>query len=75
GLGDVWFNKKDLDQAKTFYARVLVLDPNNVPALNGLGDVWFNKKDLDQAKTFYARVLALDPNNVPALNGFRRCLV
>jgi tetratricopeptide (TPR) repeat protein len=68
GLGWVYMNKPDLDQAATAFAKALSLDPKNVAALRGQGAIAEQAAHYGQAVTLFSRSLELDPDNVYALN-------
>ena len=45
------------------YTRAVILDPQNVLALNGLGTVAHRKQDLGEAENLYKRALLIEPTN------------
>ncbi len=55
-----------LDQAETYYQRVLVADPGNIDALYLTGGVHMMRKSYFEAVAYLTRVLQTDTNFVPA---------
>ena len=66
-LAAVRIQQRDLDAAAAEYAKVLVLEPDNVEAHRGLGDVALIRGDLPPAEEHYARIVQLDAGDVAAL--------
>jgi arylsulfatase A-like enzyme/Flp pilus assembly protein TadD len=75
-LGVAYWNKGDLDHARTAYEKALALDPGYAVVLNNLGSVHFSLavKDKDaaglrRAMDFFRTALRHDPGYAPAYNG------
>jgi tetratricopeptide (TPR) repeat protein len=64
-----YFNlqKKDYEQSKKWYNRLLALDPKNrdwqIKALNSLALISYREKDYVETKNIYQKIQILDPNN------------
>jgi len=75
-LGVAYWNKGDIDRARTAYEKALALDPGYAVVLNNLGSVQFTQavKDKDaaglrRAIEFFRTALRHDPGYAPAYNG------
>jgi cytochrome c-type biogenesis protein CcmH/NrfG len=66
-LADAYRDEQRASDASATYRRVLVLDPANVPALNGLALILFASGERDGALLATQRVLALRPRDPDAL--------
>ena len=61
------FNEpKDFGQAKSYFKKVLAMEPDQDNHYWGLGDVYRAMGDLDTARDFYTRSAMLDPTNATA---------
>jgi cytochrome c-type biogenesis protein CcmH/NrfG len=65
-LGDVAFDKGDLDGAAVSYKKALALVPGDADALIGLARVYTEKNDLQAAAPLLERVVNADVSNVQA---------
>jgi Tfp pilus assembly protein PilF len=65
-LGDVAFDKGDLDGAAASYKKALTLVPSDADALIGLARVYTEKNDLQAAAPLLERVVNADVSNVQA---------
>ena len=64
-IGDVYSsnqNYKSID----YYNKILVIDPENIPALYGKGLFLQNQTDYGTAQSMYFKIKDLDPNNLHA---------
>jgi tetratricopeptide (TPR) repeat protein len=64
--GDKFYNHGDLPEAVREYEKALILDPNNINALNSLGVCYANLGQLEEAVQSFHRVLALSPEDFMA---------
>lgn len=62
-LGNIYYNKKELEKAEAYYKKVIEIDSNYSNAFNGLGNLYFDKKELEKAEEHYKKAIELDPNN------------
>lgn len=60
-LGYLYFFRRDLESAKTYFLKALAYNPNNSKASMGLGNLYFTQRDYPEAVAAYQAVLALDP--------------
>jgi len=65
-LGDLAFDKNDLDGATNYYKRALALAPNDADASIGLAHVYTEKGAPQSAEPLLQTVIAADPTNVLA---------
>jgi len=65
-LGDLAFDKNDLDGATSYYKQALALAPNDADASIGLAHVYTEKGSLQPAEQLLQAVIAADPSNVLA---------
>jgi tetratricopeptide (TPR) repeat protein len=65
-LGDLTFDKNDLDGATNYYKRALALAPNDADASIGLAHVYTEKGAPQSAEPLLQTVIAADPTNVLA---------
>jgi tetratricopeptide (TPR) repeat protein len=62
-LGNVSFQKEDLDGAERYYRKALENDPGNADACNNLAWLYYTKKEnLDEAQELALKALALNPS-------------
>ena len=64
--GDKLYNHGEVQGAVREYEKALILDPNNINALNSLGVCYANLGQLHQAVESFHRVLALSPEDFMA---------
>ena len=62
-MGVLYFERKDYESAKKYFAQALQYDPNNADALGNLGAINHNLGDYKTAISYYERALQLNPNN------------
>ena len=60
-MGNCWLEKGDRQQAKNFYRRTLMLQPNHAGALNNGGVLALEEGYWDMAKELFARAAAANP--------------
>ncbi|HEU4634942.1 MAG TPA: tetratricopeptide repeat protein [Edaphobacter sp.] len=65
-LGDIAFDKGDLDEAAISYKKALNIAPNDADALIGLARVYTEKNDAQAAAPLLERVVKADVSNVQA---------
>ena len=65
-LGDIYFNAKDFENAKTFYEKTTVVTPKDDAAWVALGAAAFNQGDNATAKTAWTQAVTLNPKNAEA---------
>jgi tetratricopeptide (TPR) repeat protein len=65
-LGDLAFDKNDLDGATSYYKQALALAPNDADATIGLAHVYTEKGKPQSAEPLLLAVIAADPTNVLA---------
>ena len=62
-LGNVCFQKKELNEAEKYYKKAIEKDPQNADAHNNLAWLYYTKKEnLDEAKEFVLKALKLNPS-------------
>jgi tetratricopeptide (TPR) repeat protein len=64
--GEAAFAKGNIDEAKDWYIRAVVLDPKNYDAALFVGDMYYRKNDSVSAGEWYARAIQIDPDREPA---------
>jgi tetratricopeptide (TPR) repeat protein len=64
--GDKLYSHGDLTEAVREYEKALILDPDNINALNSLGVCYANLGQLEQAVQSFHRVLTLSPDDFMA---------
>lgn len=63
-----FIGKNQFESAIVYCNRVLMLQPNNVSAINRLGSAYYSLGQKDKAKEYWTKVLSIDPKNVDAKN-------
>jgi tetratricopeptide (TPR) repeat protein len=63
-LGKCYYDRGDMDSAKTSFQKVLFLDENNLVALKFLGMILAEQGDRAAAMEHFKHILALDPDNL-----------
>ncbi len=58
----------NLDEAETFFRKVIRLSPRLATAYKGLGDVYIRQDDYEAAMENYHKAIDLDPNDVGIIN-------
>mgnify|MGYP006077877867 CR=1 FL=1 len=53
--------------AKKAFRQALLLDPNNLAAMNNLGNLYKNIKEFEKAKFYYEKIIKIDPNYINVL--------
>ena len=62
-LGNVYFQKNELDQAERYYKKAIRKEPHNADAHNNLAWLYYVKEEnLDKAENLALRAMALDPS-------------
>ena len=61
-------NKNELQDAATYYCKVLKINPNHIDSCLNLSTIVLLNKEYDTAKTLLIKVIRIDPKNVKALN-------
>jgi tetratricopeptide (TPR) repeat protein len=69
GLGVIYMQLDQLDQAKEVFEYVIKFDESNYSAYLNLGDISFKKGDFDVAREYYLKSLKLNPHNLVTLVG------
>jgi tetratricopeptide (TPR) repeat protein len=67
-LGNIAFDRKDLDEADRSYHRVLVLKPDSIEAMANVGKILVLRKDYGAARPWLEGALALRPDYATALS-------
>ena len=62
-MADEAVEKQDFDEAKKALGSALIIEPNNVDALQKMGFVAMQTEDYVEAKESYEKLLALDEND------------
>lgn len=65
-VGKFCISLKLFNNAKYFFEKVLVLDPNNSDALNNLGVLSYKRGDYYSAKDFFIKIINQNPLNLEA---------
>lgn len=68
GLGFLYLEMKDDENAKRQFEKVLEKNPGNTLALNGLIQISMLRKDFAQATGLYEKMLETDQDNITILN-------
>jgi tetratricopeptide (TPR) repeat protein len=66
-LGAAHMNKKQYDEALTYFEQVVRAEPDNARALYNIGVIYLNKGQYDNALRYFERVVILEPKNQRAL--------
>jgi len=66
-LGDIYFLKKDYDQALSYLFSALKIDASYAEALNKIGEVYAMKRDYQKAEEYLKRTLEINPKMTRAL--------
>ncbi len=64
--GDVLYQTRDYEEAKTAYLKVLDIDPKNLNALYKLGNIAFRSRDWQTAIQRYDQVIEIEPRHTRA---------
>ena len=67
GLGNLWFERHDLDRARPFYERTLALAPRHTGALNNLGRLEAGQQHWNAAEKLLETSASIDPASVKPL--------
>ncbi len=62
------------ENAKIYFAKAELLNPQNVAALMGLADIYSRENNFAEAEPRYRRVLELEPKNFDAHNNYAEML-
>ncbi|MGN0729333.1 tetratricopeptide repeat protein [Treponema sp.] len=65
-LGEDMFFKKNYKQAKIYYKRALVREPENIDALRGAGQCDYYLENDEEAEKTFKKILEIDPQNTQA---------
>lgn len=61
-LGNVYFQKQELDEAERYYRKAIDKDPGNADACNNLAWLYYTKKEnLGEAEELVLKALTLNP--------------
>lgn len=64
-LGNVHFQKNELDKAEKFYKRSIEKDPNNADAYNNLAWLYHMRgENLEEAETLVLKAIELNPRKI-----------
>lgn len=67
--GSYYFKEEiNYQESMKYFERVLLLEPNNVNALNGKGSVFIRYGNFTAAEYYFDKALEIDPNHIKALN-------
>jgi tetratricopeptide (TPR) repeat protein len=62
-LGNVYFQKNELDQAERYYKKAIRKEPYNADAYNNLAWLYYVKEEnIDKAENLALKAMALDPS-------------
>ena len=62
-IGNIYFQKQDLDEAEGYYRKALEKDPGNADACNNLAWLYYTKgRNLAEAEELALRALTLNPS-------------
>lgn len=62
------------ENAKIYFAKAELINPNNIDALLGLANLYSKNNDFCEAELRYKRVIELEPNNYDAHNNYAEML-
>ena len=65
-LGNIYFQRKMLNEAENYFSNVISINPGHVDALNKLGIIYFYTRQHEKAIDSYNKILKLQPNNAGA---------
>jgi tetratricopeptide (TPR) repeat protein len=61
-IGNIYFQKKEYDEAETYYKKAIKKDQNNADAYNNLAWLYYTKNDrLDEAEKLALKAMELNP--------------
>lgn len=66
-LGSSFQRINNFSNAKKAFNQALLLDPNNLAAMNNLGNLHKNIKEFEEAKFYYEKIIKIDPNYINVL--------
>jgi tetratricopeptide (TPR) repeat protein len=62
-IGNIYFQRGDLEEAESFYRKTIDKDPDNADAYNNLAWLYYNKKErLDEAERLVVKAIDLNPS-------------
>lgn len=62
-IGNIYFQKADLDEAESYYKKAVKKDPENADAYNNLAWLYYTKGErLDEAERLVVRAIELNPS-------------
>jgi tetratricopeptide (TPR) repeat protein len=62
-IGNIYFQKADLDEAESYYKKAVKKDPENADVYNNLAWLYYTKgENLDEAERFALRAIELNPS-------------
>jgi len=62
-IGNIYFQKADLDEAESYYKKTVKKDPENADAYNNLAWLYYTKKEnLDEAERLVVKAIELNPS-------------
>lgn len=64
--GNVWYNKKEYNEAISDYNKAIEINPNYALAFYNRGFVWIFREEYDKAIEDYNKAIEIDPNDVSA---------
>lgn len=67
-LGSAYRDRGDIEMAKKYYHKTLVLNPDFIEAYNNLGVILEQEGDWEKAKEYYLRALSYNPEVLEVLN-------
>jgi len=63
-----FYEEKDYQESMKYFDKVILLEPNNLDALNGKGAIFMRQANLTSAEFYLDKALATNPNYIKALN-------
>ena len=70
-LGKAQLEQRDYSGAEESFSKLLLVDPENIEALNELAFLAYQRKEYSAARKYIDRILVVDPNNLDALNNLK----
>ena len=70
-LGKAQLEQRDYSGAEESFSKLLLVDPENIEALNELAFLAYQRNEYSAARKYIDRILVVDPNNLDALNNLK----
>lgn len=71
-LATIHHARKQYDEARANYIKVLEIDGHHLQSCIGLGDLFFDQADYNEALTYYRKALSISPDNRYCINSLAK---